>query len=161
MFILLNALLFSLLPCTIYTSPAFSREQNTIVKVALLKELSTDHYVTHILMDIVAQCALMGVGGFGVLVGSGLSFFVDPDNPRINEGVMGLTALPAMLAAFYLYYKAPQWIDTHMLGYHTIRTRKKNVISFLSRIFLGFSFLGPLAGEYITRKISDVEVVEY
>lgn len=50
----------------------------------------------------------------------------------------------------YMFYKAPQWTDTYLLGYTSERTTQQNIVSLASNIIIQPFPLGVWAGEFVT-----------
>ncbi|MCL5875336.1 MAG: hypothetical protein M1114_02595 [Candidatus Dependentiae bacterium] len=127
------------------------------------ENLSSDHYVAHLLSDHAAHISM------GVLVGIASRHMTPRDilnfmtrcitSPsRSNYWYFDdmrylIREIPSALAvatALLVFYKTPQWTDKHLLEKKTERSTKKNIAVFLSRLLIPYPF-GTLTGEYFTR----------
>lgn len=125
--------------------------------------LSGDHYVAHLLTDNAAHISM------GLLIGIASKHLTHPcdilqfitnclkspsrSNWYLREPKYLIKEIPsalAMGAALLVFYKTPQWTDTHLLEKKTERSTKQNISVFLSRLLIPYPF-GTLIGEYFTR----------
>jgi hypothetical protein len=114
--------------------------------VVLRGEPTVKHYVVHALGDAVGAIAAVTTGaaivGTGALVGSTVGS---------DAGMaMGALCIPAgLMAGLYIYYKTPEWTDTHLLERGNGRTTGQNIITMWTRMVLPLWPLGVVAGEYL------------
>jgi hypothetical protein len=114
--------------------------------VVLRGEPTIKHYIVHTLGDFVGGVAAGTTAA--AIIGTGVAI-AGTANSDAGQ-VLGALCVPTgALAAFYIYYKTPEWTDTYFLERGNGRTTGQNIATLLTRVILPIWPLGVVAGEYL------------
>jgi hypothetical protein len=115
--------------------------------VILRGEPTVKHYIVHALGDAVGGIAAGAAAG--TCLATGMVVGGASGNPEVAGPAMVLSAITGCAAAFYIYYKTPEWTDTYVLERGNGRTMGQNIATLLTRLLLPLWPLGVVAGEYL------------
>lgn len=114
--------------------------------VVLRGEPTVKHYVVHALGDFVGAITATTVAGASVAVGAAIAAGSRSPEVAVPAAAMSVAGC---VAAFYIYYKTPEWTDTYFLERGNGRTTGQNIATLLTRTMFPLWPLGVIAGEYL------------
>lgn len=119
--------------------------------VVLPGKPSVKHYIVHVAGDIVGAIAAFSLLKTGLVIGtlSAVATASATECPEMGIPAFIVPTATGCAAAFYVYYKTPEWTDTYLLERGNGRTTKQNITTLLTRVFLPILQIGTCVGEYL------------